>query len=143
MSYLTQNELFTLGKDGVKVPIPGYQLGKDGIIVPIDSNSYIIGKDGVIIPKKGYRIVKDGLIVKDNDSNSAFKTSSNPFEGRTNVKIEPSHAQIDMTKSNLVLMVGGQILVLVLMLMIVFFGTPDVSFPANAVRNMISRRNVE
>ena len=47
--------------------------------------------------------------------------------------------QYDFSKSNLILMVGGQILLLVLLLMIVFFGTPPTSFPANAVRQMISK----
>ncbi len=47
----------------------------------------------------------------------------------------------DFSKSNLILMVGGQILMLVFALMIVFFGTAPLSFPANAVRNMISKRN--
>ena len=47
----------------------------------------------------------------------------------------------DFSKSNLVLMVGGQILVLAFLLMIVFFGTAPLSFPANAVRNMVSRNN--
>ena len=45
----------------------------------------------------------------------------------------------DFSKSNLILMVGGQILLLVLLLMIVFFGTAPTSFPANAVREMISK----
>ena len=47
----------------------------------------------------------------------------------------------DFSKSNLVLMVGGQILFIVFLLMIVFFGTVPLSFPADAVRNMISRNN--
>lgn len=47
----------------------------------------------------------------------------------------------DFSKSNLVLMVGGQLLILVLLLMIVLFGTAPLSFPADAVRNMISRNN--
>ena len=47
----------------------------------------------------------------------------------------------DFSKSNLVLMVGGQILLLVFLLMIVFFGTAPLSFPANAVRNMLSTEN--
>lgn len=46
----------------------------------------------------------------------------------------------DFSKSNLVLMVGGQILILVFLLMIVFFGTAPLSFPANAVKNMVSKR---
>ena len=49
---------------------------------------------------------------------------------------ESSH---DFSKSNLILMVGGQILILVFLLMIVFFGTAPLSFPANAVREMVSR----
>jgi hypothetical protein len=47
----------------------------------------------------------------------------------------------DFSKSNLVLMVGGQILILVFLLMIVFFGTEPLSFPANAVRNMVAKTN--
>jgi hypothetical protein len=47
--------------------------------------------------------------------------------------------EYDFSKSNLVLMVGGQILILVFLLMIVFFGTAPLSFPANAVRNMVSK----
>jgi hypothetical protein len=45
----------------------------------------------------------------------------------------------DFSKSNLILMVGGQILILVFGLMIVFFGTAPLSFPANAMRNMLSK----
>lgn len=44
----------------------------------------------------------------------------------------------DFTNSNLVLMIGGQILILIFALMVVFFGTAPLSFPANAVRNMLS-----
>jgi hypothetical protein len=47
----------------------------------------------------------------------------------------------DFSKSNLILMVGGQILLIVFLLIIVFFGTAPLSFPANAVRNMISRNS--
>lgn len=46
----------------------------------------------------------------------------------------------DFSKSNLILMVGGQILLLVLALMVVFSGTAPLSFPANAVRNLLERR---
>jgi hypothetical protein len=49
--------------------------------------------------------------------------------------------QYDFSKSNLILMVGGQILILVFLLMIVFFGTAPLSFPANAVRNMLNRNS--
>jgi hypothetical protein len=53
-----------------------------------------------------------------------------------------SNRQIfDFSKSNLILMVGGQILLLVFLLMIVFFGTAPLSFPSDAVRNMLSKRN--
>jgi hypothetical protein len=48
----------------------------------------------------------------------------------------------DFSKSNLILMIGGQILILVLALMVVFFGTAPLSFPANAMRNMLSRRSL-
>lgn len=51
-----------------------------------------------------------------------------------------SDSSYDFSKSNFILMVGGQILLLVLVLMVVFFGTPPLSFPAEAVRNMISKR---
>lgn len=44
----------------------------------------------------------------------------------------------DFTMSNIVLMVGSQILLLGILLMIVYFGVPPVSFPANAVRKMLS-----
>ena len=47
----------------------------------------------------------------------------------------------DFSKSNLILMVGGQILLIVFSLMIVFFGTAPLSFPANAVRNMVARNS--
>jgi hypothetical protein len=47
----------------------------------------------------------------------------------------------DFSKSNLILMVGGQVLLLVLALMVVFFGTAPLSFPADAVRNMLNKKN--
>ncbi len=50
-------------------------------------------------------------------------------------------SSFDFTYSNLVLMVGGQILILGLLLMIVFFGIPPLSFPANAVKAMISKES--
>lgn len=49
--------------------------------------------------------------------------------------------QFDFSKSNLILMVGGQILILAFALMVVFFGTAPLSFPATAMRNMISKSN--
>ena len=45
--------------------------------------------------------------------------------------------------SNLALMIGGQVLLIVLLLMIVFFGVAPLSFPANAVRNMVSGINAK
>jgi hypothetical protein len=50
-----------------------------------------------------------------------------------------NESSFDFTYSNLVLMVGGQILILGLLLMIVLFGVPTVSFPAKAVREMIAK----
>lgn len=47
----------------------------------------------------------------------------------------------DFSKSNLVLMVGGQILILVILLMVVVFGTAPLSFPATAVKNMLAKGN--
>jgi hypothetical protein len=136
MSYLEQSELYRLGKDGVKVPIDGYKFGKDGLIVPEDNDSYNVGKDGVIIPKPGYMIGKNGIIIKK-EGNRSFGGVATPA-----TLVLPK--TFDFTKSNLVLMIGGQILVLVILLMVVFFGTEPLTFPANAVRNMIaknSRRN--
>ena len=45
----------------------------------------------------------------------------------------------NFSNSNLVLMVGGQILFLLLLLSVILFGTPPTSFPADKVRNMIAR----
>lgn len=45
----------------------------------------------------------------------------------------------DFTISNIVLMVGSQILLLAILLMIVYFGVPQTSFPANAVRRMVTK----
>lgn len=47
----------------------------------------------------------------------------------------------DFSTSNLILTVGGQILILVFLLMLVFFGTAPLSFPANAVREMINKNS--
>jgi hypothetical protein len=76
-NYLTQNELYNVGKNGVKVPIPGYEFGKDGIIVPIDPNSYSLGKDGTIIPNPGYIIGKGGLIV---EASGVSSTTTSTFQ---------------------------------------------------------------
>ena len=63
--------------------------------------------------------------------------------GGTQQMLGPGGTQqvFDFSTSNLILMVGGQILLLVFLLIIVFFGTPPLSFPAKAVRNMLSRNN--
>ena len=45
----------------------------------------------------------------------------------------------DFSKSNFILMIGGQIILLVLVLMVVSFGTGPISFPAAAVKNMMSK----
>ena len=55
---------------------------------------------------------------------------------------QPANNSYDFSKSNLVLMVGGQILILAFLLMVVFFGTAPLSFPAAAVRNMVGRNNL-
>lgn len=47
----------------------------------------------------------------------------------------------DFSKSNFILMIGGQILLLVLALMIVSFGTGPISFPAEAVKTMLSKQS--
>jgi hypothetical protein len=49
----------------------------------------------------------------------------------------------DFSYSNLALMIGGQVLLIIILLIIVFFGTAPLSFPASAVRNMISRNSVK
>lgn len=134
MLFLKQSELFNVAKDGVKVPIAGYKFNKDGTIIPNDDNSYIIGKDNVIIPKDGYVIGNNGLIVKEQQPNFMNdNNSSSDLHGMPQV--------FDFSKSNLVLMVGGQILILVLLLIIVYFGTSPLSFPANAVKKMINGIN--
>ena len=45
----------------------------------------------------------------------------------------------DFSKSNLVLMVGGQILFLIILIMITFFGVEPLTFPAQAVKNMLNK----
>jgi hypothetical protein len=51
----------------------------------------------------------------------------------------PTSNPYDFSRSNFILMVGGQILFLLLLLAVVVFGVPPTSFPANAVRNMLAR----
>lgn len=48
-----------------------------------------------------------------------------------------SESQYNFSNSNLILMIGGQILALILVIMIILFGTPPILFPANAVRSML------
>lgn len=59
------------------------------------------------------------------------------------ILVGPSGTQqiFDFSKSNLVLMIGGQILILVIILMIVMFGTAPLTFPAQAMRNTINKLN--
>ena len=47
----------------------------------------------------------------------------------------------DFTKSNLILMVGGQILILAFLLMIVFFGTAPLTSPIATVQKIINSKN--
>lgn len=44
----------------------------------------------------------------------------------------------DFTKSNFILMIGGQILFIVLGLMIIFFGAPPMYFNKESVQEMIA-----
>jgi hypothetical protein len=44
----------------------------------------------------------------------------------------------DFTKSNFILMIGGQILFIVLGLMIIFFGSPPMHFDKRNVQEMIA-----
>ena len=61
--------------------------------------------------------------------------------GEQKQRLGPGGTQqvFDFTISNTVLMIGGQILILVLMLMIVFFGVPPLKFPVAAVKNMVTK----
>ncbi len=43
----------------------------------------------------------------------------------------------DFSKSNLVLMIGGQLLIILIALMVVFFGTPAVLFPKNSLKSIL------
>ena len=141
MIILKQNELYNLGNNGVKVPIDGYKFGKDGIIVPDNNNSYTIGKDGDIIPKAGYTVGKGGIIIKKPGTSFAASFFKSDKISSSDIPITSSY-KADLSYSNLVLMVGGQILLIVLLLMIVFFGVAPLSFPVDAVRNMISRNSI-
>jgi hypothetical protein len=51
--------------------------------------------------------------------------------------------KFDFSKSNLILTIGGQILLIALALIVVFFGTAPLKFPANAVRNMIASNSAK
>jgi hypothetical protein len=51
-----------------------------------------------------------------------------------------SSLNYDFTASNMVLMIGGQILLILVGLFIVFFGSSVTSFPANSVRKMLHQR---
>jgi hypothetical protein len=43
----------------------------------------------------------------------------------------------DFSKSNLVLMIGGQLLIIMIALIVVFFGTPAISFPKNSMKSIL------
>lgn len=131
---IPQSDLSFLGKDGVKVPISGYKFGKDGIIVPDDNNSYYIGKNGVIIPKPGYTIGKGGIIIKQQDN-----LNYNNYNMLNNNKSTFIGTAYNFQYSDMVLMIGGKILAIVLIIMVVLFGTPPLSFPANSVRKMFNK----
>jgi hypothetical protein len=51
-----------------------------------------------------------------------------------------SDGSYNFEKYNFILMIGGKILLLVLVLMVAFFGSAPLTFPAQAVRNMISKQ---
>lgn len=44
--------------------------------------------------------------------------------------------------SNMVLAIGGQILLIIFALIILFMGTPDISFPVANVKKMLSASNI-
>jgi hypothetical protein len=46
----------------------------------------------------------------------------------------------DFSKSNMILMIGRQILLILLVILIVYFGTGPLSFPANKVRELLSSK---
>ncbi len=137
---IPQSDLFILGKDGVKVPITGYKFGKDGIIVPDDNNSYNIGKDGIIIPKPGYTIGKGGIIVKIEQSTASANYSKYGVKNTSTTASNKS--SYNFQYSDMVLSIGGKILFVILLVMIILFGTPPLSFPANAVRSMLSKNSL-
>lgn len=47
----------------------------------------------------------------------------------------------DYTTSNLILMIGGQFLVLILIILITLFGVEPLKFPANQVKNYFSEKS--
>ena len=63
--------------------------------------------------------------------------------GGTRRLIGPGGTQqvFDFSKSNMILMIGGQILMLAILLIIVMFGTAPLTFPAQAMRNTLSKLN--
>jgi hypothetical protein len=65
--------------------------------------------------------------------------SSQASSGGTEQPSPSATSQYNFSKSNLVLMIGGQVLLLAILLMIVMFGTAPLTFPAQAVRNALSR----
>jgi hypothetical protein len=51
-----------------------------------------------------------------------------------------SSLNFDFTASNMILMIGGQILLILVGLFILFFGSSVTTFPANSVRKMLNQR---
>jgi hypothetical protein len=49
-------------------------------------------------------------------------------------------SDIDFSTSNMILTIGGQILVIVLLLMLALFGVNPESFPANEVRQILNKK---
>lgn len=49
----------------------------------------------------------------------------------------------DFSKSNMILTIGGQILLIVISLLIVFSGTAALKFDSNAVRNMLKTQTTK
>ncbi len=52
----------------------------------------------------------------------------------------PPSLNYDFTASNMILMIGGQILLILVGLFILFFGSSVTTFPANSVRKMLNQR---
>jgi hypothetical protein len=53
-----------------------------------------------------------------------------------------SNISYNFEYSNMVLSIGGKILGVVLLIMLLLFGTPPLSFPANSVRKMFNSNSL-